>query len=53
MRGMGVAGAKWLERLLVRLGPEASVVEIDDRLGPPDLARRAAGSVLARYQGGD
>jgi hypothetical protein len=50
---MGVAGPKWLERLLLRLGPEASVVEIDERIGEPDIAGRAAAAVLARYRGGD
>ena len=41
-----VASQRWLERLLVRLGPEAEVVAPADwrRLGP-DTARR----VLARY----
>ena len=36
----------WLERLLLRLGPEARVVE-----GDADIARRAAARVLARYGG--
>ena len=43
-----VTAAAWLERLLVRLGPEARVVE-----GPEDLVgagRRAADRVLARYR---
>jgi len=47
---MAVAGASWLERLLLRLGPGATVVEIDDDLGGPDLAARAAARVLAVYQ---
>jgi proteasome accessory factor C len=35
----------WLERLLLRLGPDARVVE-----GPPDVARDAASRLLARYR---
>ncbi len=47
---LAVAGASWLERLLLRLGPGATVVQIDEELGGPDLAARAAARVLARYQ---
>jgi proteasome accessory factor C len=50
---LAVAGSSWLERLLLRLGPGATVVEIDDELGGPDLAARAAARVLARYQPAD
>ncbi|MGH9180311.1 MAG: helix-turn-helix transcriptional regulator, partial [Acidimicrobiales bacterium] len=42
-----VAGTAFVERLLLRLGPDAEV------LGPPDLAdigRRAAARLLARYE---
>ncbi len=42
-----VGGNAWLERLLLRLGPEARVVE------PPEyrtLASEAAARVLARYR---
>jgi proteasome accessory factor C len=42
-----VAGERWLERLLVRAGPEAAV------LAPPewaDLGRAAAARLLARYR---
>lgn len=46
---LAVAGASWLERLLVRLGPGATVVQIDPALGPPDLAAQAARRVLTRY----
>ena len=35
----------WLERLLLRVGREANVVE-----GDADLVRRAARRVLARYR---
>ncbi|MCU1369174.1 MAG: putative DNA-binding protein [Ilumatobacteraceae bacterium] len=47
---LAVAGSSWLERLLLRLGPGATIVEIDEELGGPDLAARAAARVLARYQ---
>ena len=47
---LAVAGASWLERLLLRLGSGATVVRIDEELGGPDLAARAAERVLARYQ---
>lgn len=50
---LAVAGSSWLERLLLRLGPGATVVEIDEELGGPDLAARAAARVLARYQPAD
>ena len=41
-----VAGDAWLERLLLRLGPDAEVVEpAEDRLLAPEAARR----ILARY----
>lgn len=46
---LAVAGASWLERLLLRLGPEATVVEIDPELGDRDIAAQAAQRVLARY----
>ncbi|WP_421120063.1 helix-turn-helix transcriptional regulator [Aquihabitans daechungensis] len=50
---LAVAGASWLERLLLRLGSGATVVQIDEELGGPDLAARAASRVLARYQPAD
>ena len=50
---LAVAGSSWLERLLLRLGNGATVVAIDDDLGGPDLAARAAARVLARYQPAD
>jgi len=46
-----VTAAPWLERLLVRLGPQARVVEADD----PDLldaGPRAARRILDRYRAG-
>ncbi len=44
-----VASTRWLEQLLVRLGPSATVVALDGDL-PADLARTAARRVLARYR---
>lgn len=41
----GVAERAWLERLLLRLGPDARIVEGDPEVGP-EAARR----VLARYR---
>ena len=48
---MAISGRPWLERLLLRLGPEARLV--DQRGGADDLATvasAAAGRLLARYQ---
>ena len=45
---MRISEQAWLERLLLRLGPDARVVE-----GDPDLAVRAANRLLARYGVGD
>lgn len=44
---MVVSENAWLERLLLRLGPDAEVVE-----GAPGVAGRAASRVLARYRDG-
>ncbi len=46
---LAVAAAPWLERLLLTLGDDATVVEIDPRLGGADLAARAAARILANY----
>lgn len=43
---LAASGRAWLERLLLRLGPDAAVLE-----GDPDIARAAATRVLARYRG--
>ena len=43
---MKIAERAWLERLLLRLGPGAAVVE-----GDASLARGAAERVLRRYTG--
>jgi proteasome accessory factor C len=47
---LAVTAPSWLERLLLRVGPEARVVQIDNRLGGPDLAAQAAHRILARYR---
>ena len=49
---LSVAGSPWLERLLLQLGPDATVVEIDDELGDRTIAAAAARRVLARYRDG-
>jgi proteasome accessory factor C len=48
-----ITGTPWLERLLLRLGPDGEVIELDDRLGGPDIAAGAARRVLARYRDGN
>lgn len=45
---MAVTAKPWLERLLLRLGPDATVLDADPRLGP-DMAAHAARRVLDRY----
>jgi len=47
---MAVMGSPWLERLLLRLGPAATIVDIDPRLGSQHLTASAARRVLARYE---
>jgi proteasome accessory factor C len=47
---MPVTAAPWLERLLIRLGGEARVVDADDP-ALADAGRAAARRVLARYRG--
>lgn len=49
---VAVGGAPWLERLLLQLGPDATVESIDPELGSPDIAAVAARRVLARYRDG-
>ncbi|HRW39796.1 MAG TPA: WYL domain-containing protein [Aquihabitans sp.] len=48
---LAVTATPWLERLLLRLGPDARVVAIDPELGSTDLVAAAAARVLARYRG--
>ena len=45
---MAVSARAWLERLLLRLGPEATVLQADPSLGT-GLASSAADRILARY----
>jgi predicted DNA-binding transcriptional regulator YafY len=47
---LAISARPWLERLLLRLGPRARVIEVfgDDDLG--NCAKNAAQRVLARYQ---
>lgn len=49
---LAVAGSSWLDRLLLRLGPEARVLRIDAELGDVDVLARAAERVLERYRRG-
>jgi predicted DNA-binding transcriptional regulator YafY len=48
---LAVSATAWLERLLIRLGPDATLVRADASL-PADIASRAARRVLARYGAG-
>jgi len=47
---MAVTGTPWLERLLLRLGPDGHVLEVDERLGAVDIAATAAKRVVANYR---
>lgn len=47
-----VVSRGWAERLLLRLGDAARIVELDPALGPDDLGATAARRVLARYEPG-
>ena len=49
---LSVSARPWLERLLLTLGPLATLVHVDDRLGGPETARAAARRILARYGAG-
>ncbi len=46
---MAVTALPWLERLLLRLGPDAEILDADAPV-PDDLAAQAAARVLARYR---
>jgi len=50
---LAVAGTSWLERLLLRVGPEARVVRVDPALGDEHVLQHAAERVLARYRSQD
>ena len=45
---IAVTARPWLERLLLRLGPDATVVDVDGRIAP-DITAQAARRVLERY----
>jgi proteasome accessory factor C len=47
---LAITGRSWLERLLLQLGDDASVVRIDEELGDPGIASAAARRILARYR---
>ena len=47
---MAVTATPWLERLLLRLGPSARIVDANEAI-PEDLVHAAAARVLARYRG--
>jgi proteasome accessory factor C len=47
---MVVTARPWLERLLVRLGPSARVVDATGMSGAPAIAAEAATKILANYQ---
>lgn len=47
---LAVAGRSWLERLLLRIGPEVRVLALDPELGSPDVVATTAARVLARYR---
>jgi proteasome accessory factor C len=49
---LAVDGPAWLERLLLQLGADATVVAIDPALGTPDIAAATAARVLRRYREG-
>jgi proteasome accessory factor C len=46
---MAVSAQAWLERLMLRLGPTATIVSVDPPLDP-DLTSQAAIRVLSRYR---
>lgn len=50
---LAVAGISWLERLLLRVGPDARVVRIDPALGDEHVLEHAAERVLTRYRDQD
>ena len=46
---LAVTARPWLERLLLSLGPQAELVEVDERLGGAGVRAVAASRVLERY----
>ncbi len=47
---LAVSAERWLQRLLLRLGTDATVVEAESFSGARALAGSAASSILARYE---
>ncbi len=47
---MPAAAPAWLARVLLRLGPHARPVHVDERSGGPGVAADAAARILARYR---
>lgn len=46
---LAVTARPWLDRLLLSLGPDATVVDLDERLGSGDVRAQAAARLLRRY----
>ncbi len=47
---MEITGTPWLERLLLRLGPDGELTDMDERLGDRNIVAVAARRVLAKYR---
>lgn len=47
---LAVTDRIWLERLLLRIGPGARVIDMDERLGDREVLAGAATRILARYR---
>jgi len=47
-----VSGRPWLERVLLQLGPRATVVEVTGDPALADCGREAASRLLRRYEDG-
>ncbi|MBX3286061.1 MAG: WYL domain-containing protein [Acidimicrobiales bacterium] len=47
---LAVAGRSWLERLVLRIGPDLRIVSLAPELGDPDVLASAAQRVLQRYR---
>ncbi len=49
---LAATATAWFERLVLALGVDATLVSVPDAVGGPDVTRRAAARVLARYRPG-
>lgn len=47
---LSITDRRWLERLLLRVGPEATLLEVDPALGDAEVLPGAARRVLDRYR---